>query len=155
MAIEFPNRMHAGCFVEPTDEAAIVALGTVFLRNDGFEAFDPSSSATSPADGSGIKGGFTKVSDGEYLMLMLSGIETFEAAIHFGASMQLGGGLFAFGSLLPQIGGLPETLSQGNAISVEITDVDGKETDAPFDMIVWRLGTGGLTLAEALAIIGG
>lgn len=156
MAIEYPNSMAAACFIDPTSES-IEALGTPFLRNDGFQAFDPNTSATSPADGSGIKGGFTEAEPGLYLMLMLEGIEFFEAAVHFGSYMQLGGGsLFGVGTPIPVVPGVtPDSIGQGNAVGIEISDVDNKPIEAVFDFVIWRVGTGGLTALEAGAIVNG
>jgi len=133
MAIEIPNRIAAAAGVVPAYEAN-AGLSQPFINNQGFQEFDPSTTAADP------KGGYTKMGDGFFTMKTVDGVGTLDNPCLFTAAA----GSLATGGVVPQLPALVfPPIADGHSIGIDVRNlVTGDNEDAQFTIMVFQISEG-------------
>lgn len=139
MALEIADFWHAGAIVDGTQGIPLTQADP-FLKNDGFQGFDPTSSVVPD----GIKGGWTRVGDGNYLMRTLRGIDALESIIYVVPEEISFAGRGAM--IPPVLAESIETAPDSTLLQVLIADANNvfDPIDALYTIQIFRLATGGL-----------
>lgn len=140
MAIEIPEAFQAAAFIFPTPPDEVdPALGTPFVSQRGFQPYDPSSSSDG-ATFENVRGGFTYIEEGSYVLKTVDGNDLLNAVVKCEALTSITDG--AVGAYLPSaVLGIPPTLNDGFSIGVQAGNNDGTPGDVQFQIAVWRYNT--------------